>query len=233
VISSIASCIEHTLLRADTTAKDIRKLCREARVYGFHAVCVNPVFVVLCRRLLRRTAVRIVTVIGFPLGATPTDVKAYETRRAVADGADEIDMVLPIGALRSKDYRQVRADIRAVRKAAGKKVLKVIIETAYLTRKEKVRACRLARESGADFVKTSTGFGPGGATAADVRLLLAAVGRGVGVKASGGIRTFADARRMLVAGASRIGSSSSVAIIHKSETVVLPADDLMLKLYQR
>lgn len=217
MVSSIASYIEHTLLRADATAKDIRKLCREARVYGLCAVCVNPIFVALCRRLLRGSGVRIATVVGFPLGATPTDVKAHETRRAVADGADEIDMVLPIGALRSKDYRYVRTDIRTVRKAAVNKVLKVIIETAYLTRREKVKACRLALEAGAGFVKTSTGFGPGGATTGDVRLLRAAVGPGPGVKASGGIRTIADARRMLAAGASRIGSSASVAIVRGAE----------------
>jgi deoxyribose-phosphate aldolase len=213
----IASCIDHTLLRTDATPADIRKLCREARAFGFYAVCVNPVFVPLCRRLLRGSGVRVAAVVGFPLGATPAAVKAFEARRAVADGADEIDMVMAVGALKAKDDRQVGGDIRAVRRACGKATLKVILETACLTRDEKVRACRIVRRAGADFVKTSTGFGPGGATEADVRLLRRTVGSALGVKASGGIRTYADAMRMLAAGASRIGASASVAIARGQE----------------
>ncbi len=214
VSKNIASLIDHTLLKANATQEEIVKLCEEAKKYGFASVCVNPVYVSLCKQLLKGTNVKVCTVIGFPLGATTPTVKAIEAKEAIANGADEVDMVINIGALKSGNYQLVLDDIKAVREATRGKILKVIIETAYLTREEKIKACELAKEAGADFVKTSTGFGPSGATVEDVMLMRQVVGPKLGVKASGGIRTLEDAKKMVEAGATRIGASASVAIVH-------------------
>mgnify|MGYP005849342243 CR=1 FL=1 len=211
----LAAVIDHTLLRADATAEQVRKVCAEARTFGFAAVCINPCYVRLAAQELAGSGVRVATVAGFPLGANATAVKAYEAERAIADGAQEVDMVLNIGALKAGDLQTVEADIRAVVEvchAAGA-LLKVILETGFLTDAEKIEACRCAVNAGADFVKTSTGFGPGGATAADVALMRATVGPQVGVKAAGGIRTYAAARQMLDAGANRLGTSAGVQIL--------------------
>lgn len=211
----IASYIDHTLLKADATMDDITRIAREAASYGFASVCVNPCWVPLCRKLLDGTGVKVCTVVGFPLGAASSRAKAAETAAAVEDGADEIDMVINIGYLRSGMDDEVLGDIKAVREACLGKVLKVIIEACLLTDEEKIRACRLAEEAGADFVKTSTGFSSGGATVADVALMRKAVGGRLKVKAAGGIRTLADARAMIGAGASRIGASAGIAIVRE------------------
>ena len=211
----LAAMIDHTLLKPDATPAQIQRLCAEAVQHGFWAVCVNPAYVRLAAGLVAGSAVRVCAVAGFPLGASVTEVKAHEARRAIADGAREIDMVLNIGALKAGDLDAVQADIAgvvAVCHQAGA-ICKVILETGYLTGEEKVAACRRAVAAGADFVKTSTGFGPGGATAADVALMRAAVGPAVGVKAAGGIRTYQAAREMVAAGANRIGASASVQIV--------------------
>jgi len=210
---SLARLIDHTLLKPEATAEQIRRLCAEARHYGFAAVCVNPWWVPLCVQELKGTGVKVATVIGFPLGATTTEAKAFEARQAVEAGAEELDMVINVGALKSGHLDRVQEDIAAVVRAAAGRVVKVILETGLLTDEEKVTACRLAVAAGAHFVKTSTGFGPGGATVADVRLMRQTVGDQVGVKASGGIRDHATAVAMVEAGASRIGASSSVAIV--------------------
>lgn len=209
----IASRIDHTLLKPDATEDDIRNLCREAREYGFAAACVNPVWVNLCRRLLQDTGVMVATVVGFPLGAMPAEAKAEEAAQAVAGGADELDMVMNLGFLKSGRNAEVEEDIRGVVQAAGGKTVKVIIETALLTEEEKSKACRLARQAGAHFVKTSTGFSKGGATVHDVALMRRTVGDSMGIKASGGIRTAEQACRLLTAGATRIGTSAGVGII--------------------
>ena len=211
----IAGYIDHTNLKAYATGEDIIKLCREAMEYCFYAVCVNPYRVKLAKETLRGSGVRVATVIGFPLGATPTEVKVFEAKKALEDGADELDMVINIGALKDGDYDYVRNDIAEVVKVAhGKNAkVKVIIETCYLTDEEKVKACELAKEAGADFVKTSTGFGTGGATVEDVRLMRKVVGEEMGVKAAGGIRTYEQALAMIEAGATRIGTSSGVKIV--------------------
>jgi deoxyribose-phosphate aldolase len=211
----LSHMIDHTLLKPEATQDQIAQLCFEARKYGFASVCVNPTNVKLCASLLQGTAVDICTVIGFPLGATPTDVKVFETQQAIREGATEVDMVLNVGALKSRDYELVRDDIAAVARAchAGNAILKVIIEAALLTDEEKVTACQLSKIAGADFVKTSTGFGPGGATVEDVALMRRVVGPSIGVKAAGGIKTFEDAQRMIAAGASRLGASASVKIV--------------------
>jgi deoxyribose-phosphate aldolase len=209
----IAYTIDHTYLKPDTTAEKITELCREAKEYNFASVCINPSYVSLAAGLLKGSPVKITTVIGFPLGATTSTAKAMETRDAVANGADEIDMVMNIGALKAKNYDLVQKDIAAVVNAASGKIVKVILETALLTQEEKVKACRLAKAAGANFVKTSTGFGGGGATVADITLMRRIVGPTMGVKASGGIRTFEDAQAMIKAGATRIGASASVAIV--------------------
>lgn len=214
----IASMIDHTLLKPDATIMQIRNLCGEARRFGFASVCVNPGYVTLCRDELKGTDVKICTVVGFPLGATTTETKAFETRDAIANGANEIDMVINIGYLKSKNYSKVEDDIRAVVQAAQGAVVKVIIETALLTDDEKVKACQLARAAGADFVKTSTGFAKGGATVHDVELMRRTVGHSMGVKASGGIRSFEDAQAMVKAGATRICASASVAIVKGEKT---------------
>jgi deoxyribose-phosphate aldolase len=210
----VASMIDHTLLKPNATRQEIEKLCEEARRYRFASVCINPCNVPLCAQMLRMTNVKVCTVVGFPLGANRSEVKAFETERAIIDGAQEIDMVINVGALKSKDLDLVERDIRAVVEACRSIVVsKVIIEAALLTDEEKVEACRLAKAAGADFVKTSTGFGPGGATAHDVALMRATVGSEMGVKAAGGIRDAATAREMIEAGASRIGASASVKIV--------------------
>ena len=211
----IASYIDHTLLKADATMDDIIRIAGEAASYGFASVCVNPCWVPLCRKLLEGTGVKVCTVVGFPLGASSSTAKAAETAAAVEDGADEIDMVVNIGYLRSGMDDEVLGDIKAVREACRGKVLKVIIEACLLTDEEKIRACRLAEEAGADFVKTSTGFSSGGATVADVAWMRKAVGGRLQVKAAGGIRTLADARAMIGAGASRIGASAGIAIVRE------------------
>jgi deoxyribose-phosphate aldolase len=222
VPEDITRYIDHTLLRADATAEEILKLCTEAREFGFAAVCVNPVWVPLVARELRGTKVEVCSVTGFPLGATHPENKALEARRAIREGATEIDMVINVGALKGGDDDAVLKDIRAVVEACrdGSAICKVIIEAALLTDEEKRRACRLARRARAHFVKTSTGFGPGGATAQDVALMAAEVAdAGMEVKAAGGIRSFTDAKRMIEAGASRIGASAGVAITQEAHGV--------------
>lgn len=210
----LAKYIDHTLLRTDAQRADVAKLIEEAKAYHFASVCVSPIWVSYVSEALRDTGVKTCTVIGFPQGATPSAVKAFETKQAVADGADEVDMVIAVGRLKDGDDAYVKADIEAVVRAAGGKALtKVIIETCLLTDEEKRRACLLAKEAGADFVKTSTGFASGGATAADVRLMRESVGEAMGVKAAGGIRSRADAEAMLAAGATRLGTSSGVKIV--------------------
>ena len=209
----LAPYIDHTLLKPDATREDLLKLCDEARRYGFATVCVNPVNVALCARLLQGCGTRPIAVVGFPLGATTTGAKAFEAREAIRAGAAEIDMVINIGQLKAKNYAYVECDIREVVQAARPRPVKVILETGALTRDEKVIGCALAKAAGAAFVKTSTGFGPGGATVEDVALMRAIVGEDVGVKASGGVRTSEDARRMVEAGANRLGASASVAIV--------------------
>jgi deoxyribose-phosphate aldolase len=218
----IAGMIDHTLLKPDATADQIAQLCYEARKYHFASVCVNPANVKLCADLLRGTQVKVCSVIGFPLGASAPEVKAFETQTALRDGANEIDMVINIGALKAGDHTLVSRDIRAVVevvKAAGA-ILKVIIETILLTDEEKITACLLAKEAGADFVKTSTGFAGGGATVEDVALMRRVVGPEMGVKAAGGVHNFAEAQSMVAAGATRIGASAGVKIVqgeHEAE----------------
>lgn len=216
----LARMIDHTLLKPEATADQIAQLCYEARKHGFAAVCVNPTHVALSAQLLKGSNVAVCTVVGFPLGATPPDVKAYEAQLALSQGATEIDMVINIGALKSKDYEQVARDIRAVVRvshaANPPALVKVIIEAALLNDEEKVAACLLSKECGADFVKTSTGFASGGATVADVALMRRAVGPRLGVKAAGGIRTRADAEAMAAAGATRLGASAGVKIVQET-----------------
>ncbi len=216
---SLSHLIDHTLLKPDATQDEIAQLAYEARKYGFASVCVNPSYVKLCSDLLKGSDVVVCTVVGFPLGATSTEAKVFEAQKAVRDGATEVDMVINVGALKSRDYELVERDIASVARVvhAGGAILKVIIETALLTDEEKVAASQLAKVAGADFVKTSTGFGPGGATAEDVALMRRVVGPKMGVKASGGIRTYADAQKMVAAGASRIGASASVKIIQGAD----------------
>ena len=210
----LAKHIDHTLLRTDAQRADAAKLVEEAKAYHFASVCVSPIWVSYVSEALRGSGVKTCTVIGFPQGATPSAVKAFETKRAVADGADEVDMVIAVGKLKDGDDAYVKSDIEAVVRAArGKALTKVIIETCLLTDEEKRRACLLAKEAGADFVKTSTGFAAGGATAADVKLMRESVGAAMGVKAAGGIRSRADAEAMLAAGATRLGTSSGVQIV--------------------
>ena len=210
----LAKHIDHTLLRTDAQRADAAKLVEEAKAYHFASVCVSPIWVSFVSEALRDTGVKTCTVIGFPQGATPSAVKAFETKQAIADGADEVDMVIAVGKLKDGDDAYVKSDIEAVVRAArGKALTKVIIETCLLTDEEKRRACLLAKEAGADFVKTSTGFAAGGATAADVKLMRESVGAAMGVKAAGGIRSCADAEAMLAAGATRLGTSSGVQIV--------------------
>ncbi|MBQ8032901.1 MAG: deoxyribose-phosphate aldolase [Elusimicrobiaceae bacterium] len=208
-----AKLIDHTLLKPAATQAQIEHLCNEARTYGFASVCVNPYWVKFAKKQLKGSGVKVCTVIGFALGATTSAVKAFEAQQAVKDGADELDMVLNIGALKSGDTATVLKDIRAVRKACPGKILKVILETCELTDPEKVTACQLAAKAGADFVKTSTGFSSGGATVEDVALLRKSIPAQMQVKASGGVRTWADFKKMTSAGATRIGTSGGVRIV--------------------
>ena len=213
-----ASLIDHTLLKPEASESDIRRLCEEAAQFGFASVCVNPAWVKRASEFLRGTSVPVCTVIGFPLGATLPDVKAYEARRAIFNGAREVDMVINVGALKSGDDCAVEDDIRAVVEAGHENgvLVKVIIETALLTDEEKVRACLASKNAGADFVKTSTGFAKGGATVEDVSLMRRAVGSALGVKASGGVKGIEDARAMFEAGATRIGASVGVKIAQEA-----------------
>ena len=218
VDGDLARLIDHTLLKPDATQAQIAQLCHEARQYHFATVCVNPAHIKLCADLLKGSDVGVCTVVGFPLGATPSEVKAYETQQTIEDGATEVDMVINIGALKSGDYDLVERDIAMVtRTCHNNRVLcKVIIEAALLTEQEKIKACELVKKAGADYVKTSTGFGPGGATVEDVALMRRVVGPGMGVKAAGGIRTLADATSMVAAGATRIGASAGVKILQEA-----------------
>ena len=215
----MAKMIDHTLLQTTATVENIKKLCEEAKEYEFASVCLNPIFVPMASKLLFNTSVKVATVIGFPLGANTSETKAFETRNAIKNGAQEIDMVINMGALKSKAFDLVKADIKGVvdaTKTAGVTsdiIVKVIIETCYLSQEEIVMACNIAKSAGADFVKTSTGYGVEGAKAADVSLMRKTVGREIGVKASGGIKDYRQALAMLDAGANRIGTSSGVAII--------------------
>ena len=212
---TVAGLIDHTLLRPDATRADVERLCAEAVEHGFATVCVNPVWVAFCAARLRGSPVRVCAVVGFPLGATTTDVKHFETHRVLFDGAREVDMVINIGALKSNDPRAVEKDIEAVTGPcrAASATSKVIIEAAFLTDEEKVVACTLAKAAGADFVKTSTGFGPGGATVADVALMRRVVGAEMGVKAAGGVRDLESLKALVAAGASRVGASAGVRIV--------------------
>jgi deoxyribose-phosphate aldolase len=214
----VAGLIDHTLLKPEATAAEVEKLCREAAEFRFATVCVNPTWVALSSRMLRGTGVGVCSVVGFPLGATTPDVKQYETRRAIFDGASEIDMVINIGALKSGDIRLVEQDIEAVTSPCRSSgvVSKVIIEAAFLSDEEKVTASTLTKAAGADFVKTSTGFGPGGATVADVMLMRRVVGDDIGVKAAGGVRDLDQMKAMVAAGATRIGASAGVRIVKES-----------------
>ncbi len=216
---SILGMIDHTLLKQDATAEQIKKLCQEAKEYKFASVCINPSYVPLCSQLLYGTGVKVCTVIGFPLGATTTKTKVAETKEAIENGAGEIDMVLNVGTVKSGDYDQVKYDIEAVVLAAkGKAKVKVIIEACLLTDEEKVRVCTIAKLAGADFVKTSTGFSTGGATVEDIRLMRQVVGADMGVKASGGIKDYNAAIDMINAGANRLGTSSGIAIIKNEKS---------------
>jgi deoxyribose-phosphate aldolase len=211
----LAAAIDHTLLKPTATEAQIRQLCAEALEYEFASVCIEPCWVPLCATLLENTPVKVCTVIGFPLGATLPEVKVYEAQRCMSRGATELDMVINLGALKSNQLDLVQADIAGVVNAAHANgaIVKVIIETAYLSEEEKVTACQLAKDASADYVKTSTGFGPGGATREDVSLMRRVVGPEMGVKAAGGVKTAADAMAMIEAGATRIGSSNGVKII--------------------
>jgi deoxyribose-phosphate aldolase len=221
----VAALIDHTLLKADATATEIENLCREAAEFRFATVCVNPTWIAFCARMLRGTGVGVCSVVGFPLGATTPDVKQYETRRAIFDGATEIDMVLNVGALKSGDLRLVEQDIEAVTGPSRQSgvISKVIIEAALLSEEEKVTASTLTKAGGADFVKTSTGFGPGGATIGDVLLMRRVVGDAIGVKAAGGVRDLEQMKAMVAAGATRVGASAGVRIVKESRGESLAA----------
>lgn len=218
----MAKYIDHTLLKPDATKEDVIKLCEEAKRFSFASVCINPSFVKLSHELLQNSTVKVCTVIGFPLGATTTISKVMETRDAIANGAEEIDMVINVGAIKAKQWDVVKQDIEAVREASTGYILKVILETALLTDDEKILSCDIAKNAGVDFVKTSTGFGPGGATEHDVALMRKIVGPDIGVKASGGIRDYDTAIKMIEAGATRIGASASVAIVQKKDSISVP-----------
>jgi deoxyribose-phosphate aldolase len=217
--SQIAKYIDHTLLKQEASVQQITKLCEEAAKYKFASVCVNATNVALCAKLLKGSGVKVCSVVGFPLGATLPSVKAFEAEQVIADGASEIDMVLNVGAMKSGNFALVKDDVAAVVKAshAKKAIVKVIIETCLLTDEEKVKACQLCKEAGADFVKTSTGFNTGGATLEDVALMRKTVGPDMGVKAAGGVRSHDDVVAMINAGATRIGTSGGVKIIEGAE----------------
>jgi deoxyribose-phosphate aldolase len=223
---SLAKYIDHTLLKPEATADQIAQLCYEARKYNFASVCVNPSHVPLCADLLRGSTVKVCTVIGFPLGATSTEAKVFEAQTALKEGATELDMVINIGAVKARDLELVARDIRSVVLVGheGGALVKVILETALLTDEEKALACLLAKEAGADFVKTSTGFSSGGATVEDIALMRRTVGPAMGVKASGGVRTREDAEKMIAAGATRIGASAGVKIVKGDANPASPAD---------
>jgi deoxyribose-phosphate aldolase len=217
--NKIAKMIDHTILKATATKEEVVKICNEAKEYGFFSVCINPTQIEFVKNELKGSDVAVCTVIGFPLGANTPQVKAFETKDAIAKGADEVDMVINVGALKDKNYDLVFEDIKAVVDAANKKVLvKVIIETCYLSDEEKKIACELAVKAGCDFVKTSTGFGTGGSTPADIKLMRETVGQNTGVKASGGVRCEKDAIAVIEAGASRIGASASIEIVTGGES---------------
>lgn len=213
----ISKYIDHTVLKAMTTPDDIEKLCNEAKTYDFYSVCVNGCYVSKCKELLENTSVKVAAVVGFPLGAMDTSVKVCEASKAIADGASEIDMVINVGMLKAEEFEYVENEIRAIKKAIGSNVLKVIIETCYLTEEEKVKACELSLNAKADFVKTSTGFGTGGATYEDVALMKKVVGDNALVKASGGVKSYEVAKKYIELGASRLGTSSGIAIINNEE----------------
>ncbi|MBI2067676.1 MAG: deoxyribose-phosphate aldolase [Deltaproteobacteria bacterium] len=213
--------IDHTLLKPETTGEQIHQLCEEAVTYQFFSVCVNPFWVSLCKKLLEKSRVKVCTVAGFPLGLGQPSVKAEEAKRALDDGAAEVDMVMNIGAFKSREFTMVQKDIEAVRKAIPNLLLKVILETCLLNHEEKMKACHLAQEGGADFVKTSTGFSTGGATVDDIKLLRETVGSKMGVKASGGIKNLKSALDMIQAGATRIGSSAGVLLVREAGNRVL------------
>ena len=217
LLGDVAKTIDHTLLKAEATQMQVEQLCQEAAEYSFASVCINPTWVPLSYKLLRGTDVMVCTVIGFPLGATTTETKTFEARQAADCGAAEIDMVINIGRLKSSDYDAVEHDIYHVVRASAPAHVKVIIETCFLTDDEKIKACVLAQEAGAHFVKTSTGFGSGGAKIEDIALMRRIVGEYMGVKASGGIREYETAAQMIEAGASRIGASASIAIVEKKK----------------
>jgi len=210
----MSSYIDHTLLKPEATREDIIRLCREAVKYKFYSVCINPSYVLTAVKELQNTGVKVCAVVGFPLGATTTAVKAFEAAEAVGDGAAEIDMVIHVGALKGSEEEYVKNDIAAVVRAAKHSPVKVIIETGLLSEKEKKLACNLAREAGAAFVKTSTGFGPGGANVSDIQLIREVVGSDLGIKASGGVRTQDEAFALIRAGAARIGTSSGPALVN-------------------
>jgi len=215
----LAEMIDSTNVKATATKKDVEKLCKEAKQYGFKCAVVNPIYVKLAAKLLKGTEVKICSTVGFPMGVSLTEIKALEAVKAVEDGAEELDMVIHLSAMKNRDYEYVKNDIAAVVEAkqlSNDIIVKVIIETAYLTRDEKVIACKLAKEAGADFVKTSTGLFGKGATVEDVKLMRQTVGEDMGVKAAGGIRTYADAVAMIEAGANRIGTSTAVAIVKEA-----------------
>ncbi|WP_434798830.1 deoxyribose-phosphate aldolase [Terrisporobacter vanillatitrophus] len=219
---NIANMIDHTVLKAFSSKEDVIKVCKEAKEHGFFSVCINPTHIELAKKELEGSKVKVCTVIGFPLGANTSEVKAFETKDAIAKGAHEVDMVINIGALKDKNYDLVYKDIKAVVDAANKEALvKVIIETCYLTDEEKKIACELSVKAGTDYVKTSTGFGTGGSTPEDIKLMRDVVGPNVGVKASGGVRTTEDAMKVIDAGASRIGASASISIAtgEKTDTI--------------
>lgn len=216
--NELARMIDHTALKADTKWEKVEEICKEALQYNFASVCINPSNVEFAAELLRGSEVKVCTVIGFPLGANTTATKIFETKDAIEKGAAEVDMVINIGKLKDKDYDYVKKDIEAVvKEAKGKALTKVIIETCLLTDEEKIIACRLSKEAGADFVKTSTGFSTGGATVSDIKLMREVVGENLGVKASGGVRTYEDSIAMIEAGATRIGASASIDIINKAK----------------
>ncbi|MBM6613885.1 deoxyribose-phosphate aldolase [Desemzia sp. RIT804] len=220
MVKDLNKYIDHTLLKADATEEQIKVLCEEAAAHHFMSVCVNPTWVKKAAAYLNGSDVEVCTVIGFPLGATTSEVKAFEAKNAIQNGATEVDMVINIGALKDKDDAAVERDIEAVVKAAeGKALTKVIIETSLLTEEEKVRACEIAKKAGADFVKTSTGFSTGGATVEDIKLMRGAVGPDLGVKASGGVRTAQDAADFIEAGATRLGSSNGIALLNNDGSV--------------
>lgn len=220
----LAGYIDHTLLKPEAMPKKVVELCGEALTYGFRAVCVNPYYVSLAHKELKDTEVLVASVVGFPLGAVPADVKANEARRAVEDGADEIDMVMNVGVFRAGQYDLVKEDVRAVVESSKPAHVKVILETGYLTDEEIVVACKICRDAGAAFVKTSTGFGPMGAFEQHVRLMRETVGATMGVKAAGGIRDVCDALRMIRAGADRIGTSAGIAILEGLRWLKLSPD---------